>query len=148
MPCLLQVLVFWNGMFLMIVASFDPFMVQGYLVKDLNLRLCSPQSYFQEQMSKLDSEQGGELRIRGRNAVFQWADGNQMTVPYHARCNLPITYGYSHGQLARVDVELQAQINLADQENINLSPMQKELLQWHYCLGHIGFQWLQTLAKQ
>ena len=119
----------------------------GYLVKDLKLRLCSPQSYFQEQMSKLDTEDGGELRIRGRNAVFQWANGQQMTVPYHARCNLPIAYGYSHGQLERVGKELQSHICLADQENINLSSTQKQLLRWHYRLGHIGFQWLQSLAK-
>ena len=116
----------------------------GYLVKDLKLRLCSPQSYFQEQMSKLDTEDGGELRIRGRNAVFQWANGQQMTVPYHARCNLPIAYGYSHGQLERVGKELQSHICLADQENINLSSTQKQLLRWHYRLGHIGFQWLQS----
>ena len=36
----------------------------GYLVPDLNLRLCSPQSYFLET-------KGGELRIRGTESLFQ-----------------------------------------------------------------------------
>ena len=41
-------------------------------------------------------------------------------------------------------------INLCviDEENQNLSVGQKELLKWHFKLGHIGFDWLQWLARR
>ena len=35
--------------------------------------------------------------------------------------------------------------SLTDSDNYNLSQPQKELLQWHYCLGHIGMKRIQWL---
>jgi len=34
------------------------------------------------------------------------------------------------------------------EENHNLTPAQKELLQWHFCLGPVSFGWLQQLAHK
>jgi hypothetical protein len=36
---------------------------------------------------------------------------------------------------------------LTEENNQNLSPAQKELLLWHYCLGHLSFQHLQWLMR-
>jgi hypothetical protein len=36
-------------------------------------------------------------------------------------------------------------MSVAEQTNQNLRPAQKELLQWHFKLGHAGFQWCQKL---
>jgi hypothetical protein len=38
--------------------------------------------------------------------------------------------------------------NVADETNQNFSGPQRELLLWHHKLGHINFDWLQTLARQ
>eukprot|EP00957_Ditylum_brightwellii_P011152 844994-Ditylum_brightwellii.AAC.1 len=35
--------------------------------------------------------------------------------------------------------------NILDDSNMNLTTSQKELLAWHYTLGHLGFDWLQHL---
>eukprot|EP00957_Ditylum_brightwellii_P116320 8872529-Ditylum_brightwellii.AAC.1 len=35
--------------------------------------------------------------------------------------------------------------NILDDSNTNLSNSQKELVAWHYTLGHLGFDWLQHL---
>ena len=37
-------------------------------------------------------------------------------------------------------------MSVADETNQNLSAAQKELLQWHWKLGHCNFQWIQALA--
>jgi hypothetical protein len=31
-------------------------------------------------------------------------------------------------------------IYLVDQRNSNLTPSQRELIKWHFCLGHVGFK--------
>ena len=37
---------------------------------------------------------------------------------------------------------------IIEEENQNLTPAQKELLRWHFRLGHIAFGWLQQLARK
>ena len=37
---------------------------------------------------------------------------------------------------------------MLDDNNYNLSKHEKELLLWHYRLGHAGFAWIQTLMRQ
>jgi hypothetical protein len=38
-------------------------------------------------------------------------------------------------------------LSVADKTNQNLTASQKELLLWHWKLGHAGFQWIQHLAS-
>eukprot|EP00957_Ditylum_brightwellii_P189814 14450636-Ditylum_brightwellii.AAC.1 len=35
--------------------------------------------------------------------------------------------------------------NILDNSNTNLTNSQKELLTWHYTIGHLGFDWLRHL---
>ena len=50
-------------------------------------------------------------------------------------------------QTAEVDVLRVNNISAVSDENVNLSPAQKELLKWHFRLGHIGFGKFQHLLK-
>jgi len=38
-------------------------------------------------------------------------------------------------------------MSVADETNQNLTKAQKELLQWHWKLGHLRFQWLHRLMR-
>jgi hypothetical protein len=38
--------------------------------------------------------------------------------------------------------------SIMSDRNKNLSTLQRELLRWHYCLGHINFQNLQWIGRQ
>ena len=42
---------------------------------------------------------------------------------------------------------LESTLTLLDDNNENLNKHAKELLLWHYCLGHLGFTWLQSLMR-
>ena len=103
------------------------------MVPDLNLRLCSPQSYFLET-------KGGELHIRGTESLFQWRDGSTMTIPYDSRCNLPIAGAYSRNELGEIGTQLTTCVGVTDVQNQNLSNAQKQLLHWHWRLRHVGFK--------
>ena len=39
-------------------------------------------------------------------------------------------------------------MSVADESNQNLTSAQKELLLWHWKLGHANFQWIQTLCRE
>lgn len=38
-------------------------------------------------------------------------------------------------------------LSVADKTNQNLTPGQKELLKWHWKLGHANFKWIQQLSS-
>jgi hypothetical protein len=129
--------------------------------------LFSPQSYFQEQG-------GGELHCNRHETVLTMADGEALVFPYNRDTNLPFMLPtnerhelnktsqkeaahFSSNQhtvgLERDDIDLFASpdelfelMSVADETNQNLTQPQKELLQWHWKLGHCNFQWVQSLA--
>ena len=78
-----------------------------------------------------------------------------MFFPYNQCNNLPIMlpdWTESHPQLDDVDVhalvEQIDQVNqILDDQNLNLTKEEKELLLWHQRLGHVGFTWIQTLMR-
>ena len=44
-----------------------------------------------------------------------------------------------------LSLELASDLCITNKANQNLTPSQKELLRWHFRLGHIGFQHVQWL---
>ena len=110
----------------------------GYYVPEMRTRLCSPQAYFYEN-------KGGMLMIKGTNCEFHWKNGVKMTVPYHCHSRLPIAKAFLTEQLNKTTLE--AHNSLLDEVNQNLTGTQKELLKWHYRLGHVAFAWLQWIAR-
>lgn len=122
---------------------------RAYLVPDGNIRLLSPQTYFQENGT-------GSAKVTKEGVELVVSDGTRMVSPYNPGSNLPLmlTRTQTVVGLARSDTEYLADYNqvsaclsVVDEVNQNLTSSQKELSLWHQRLGHANFQWVQWLAS-
>ena len=113
--------------------------VKAFYVPDLKTRLFSPQQFFQES-------QGGALTLEHNHAKFQWKDNTVLTIPYHNKCNLPIAQATNKSSNFRPMAHLN-NINITSDSNINLTPAEKDLLNWHFKLGHVGFSQIKWLSR-
>jgi hypothetical protein len=121
---------------------------QSYYVPEAAIRLFSPQSYFQEQ-------DAGELWCNAKRSVLTLADGSQLEFPYNPGSNLPLMLpdrtktpvGFTFEDKATFTaLGDRAFMSVADESNQNITASQKELLKWHWKLGHANFNWIQRLA--
>jgi hypothetical protein len=97
---------------------------------------------------------------KGTNLTLK--DGTTLTFPYNARSCLPLMLTTQHfhcsskfvgltyedGQTFGNTAHLSAFLNVADETNHNLMPVEKELLLWHQRLGHADFQHIQQMLCQ
>ena len=117
------------------------------------VRLFSPQTYFKENKR-------GMFYMDGQGTFFETgvpSDGI-VEIPYNDNNNLPMVVDdmyYQHQRqhptyLASLESYETSDILLSvtEAENQNLTSTQKQLLSWHQRLGHIGFQWIQTLLRE
>ena len=134
----------------------------AFYVPDATIRLFSPQTFFQEQG-------GGELVCTQDTTTLSLSDGTSLVFPYNRDTNLPFMLPTSNRMpnvnqecvnngrhvvglddndinLFSAPDELFELMTVADETNQNSSKSQKELLQWHWKLGHCNFQWIQALA--
>jgi hypothetical protein len=121
---------------------------RAYFIPEGNIRLFSPQTYFQE------NERGaGETTSRGIKLTM--SDGTKLTFPYNNQSNIPLmlTRGQTTVGLTQYDVEFLSQphnvstyLSVAEEVNQNIAAAQKELLKWHWRLGNAGLRWIQWLA--
>ena len=122
---------------------------QAYYVPDANIRLHSPQTYFNENKA-------GRCILDWRKLEFETADGDHLVFPYNPQSNIPLMFldheicqaGFTAYQIYHLsdDQNLNDDItSLLQIENHNLSTSEKELLLWHQRLGHAGFGWVQDL---
>jgi len=111
--------------------------------------LFSPQQYFQEQNA-------GSFWCDACRAVLTLADGPELEFPYNGGSNLPImlptkmvqmglTFEDSH---LLMDMGSSAFLMVGNNLNQNITASQKELLTWHWRLGHANFKWIQRLAAK
>jgi hypothetical protein len=92
------------------------------------------QTYIGEQII-LDN---GESRDPTRGAIIAMNNSSN---------NLPTSQFYNQSDI-NVPVEvLQTILTIVNFKNYNLSKPQKELLHWHYCLGHLHFRKIQSLMR-
>ena len=61
--------------------------------------------------------------------------------------NLPTSLSYHYGDTVKAMDALTTVISTVDEANSNLTKPEKELICWHCCLGHIGFQKVQFLMR-
>ena len=66
-------------------------------------------------------------------------------VKYEPKNNLPTHESTLPNQRNKEDKALTNTVCVTNEANQNLTPSQKELLQWHFRLGNIGFQHVQWL---
>ena len=63
------------------------------------------------------------------------------------RDHLPSTTGYNYSETVIPPAALNAAISVVSDANKNLSEPEKELLRWHYRLGHMDFRKVQALMR-
>ena len=108
----------------------------GYYIPAARIKLFSMQTYFMK-------EKGGAFSMDENGVRFVFAEGGTMSFGYASGSNLPIAY--PDGNVAsRGPTSLPT---VVDNVNINLTAAQKELLKWHWKLGHFNCQWIQTLMR-
>jgi hypothetical protein len=85
--------------------------------------------------------------------TLELPDQTVLELPYNPRNNLPLMLpdnAFSAG-IGLADLTSFAArsslLSVTDQTNQNLRPAQKELLLWHFKLGHAGFQWCQKRCR-
>jgi len=62
--------------------------------------------------------------------------------------NLPTSWAYSYDSVSKEALAIEeAFANVVKASNRNLSDAKKELLRWHFCLGHINMQTIQSLMQ-
>jgi hypothetical protein len=121
---------------------------RAYYVPSATIRLYSPQQYFQEHNA-------GELWSNARRTVLTLADGSKLEFPYNPGSNLPLMLpdwkpyvGFTYKDRGRFkDNADSVFLSVGDESNQNITTSQKELLQWHWRLGHANFKWIQRLAS-
>ena len=123
---------------------------QVYYVLDATVRLFSLQTYFREQ-------QKGHLRLDHSSTTLQLHDGSLLQFPYNTNNNLPlmlpavphhISLTFDDASTLGDGHSVHNYMSVADESNQNLTSMQKELLLWHWKLGHANLQWIQTLCRE
>jgi len=88
----------------------------------------------------------GHAIVRSKHVQLCWSNGKVLMVPCDPQHNLSIVQ-------ATCKKEQQDSISalamwVLDEQNQNLHPAQKELLKWHFHLGHLSFRWLQQLVRK
>jgi hypothetical protein len=118
--------------------------LDAYLVPSAGQRLLCPQSYIQQQQRLLPSDPG-KFVVDCDGMSLVGAGGNTVHVPFQTSNNLPLCLAW----LPSGSPSLVAELNLCvtDAQNQNLSLAQKELLRWHYRLGHLHFESIRRLLR-
>ena len=113
-------------------------------IPSAQIRLFSPQDYFLQV-------DGGSLFLDKDGCTLQLPDGDKISVSFNPHNNLPmLSPVVASDSLFSFNTITQSSINesIASESNQNITSNQKELLVWHWRLGHIGMNWLQSLMKQ
>ena len=124
---------------------------EAYYVLSASIHLFSPQDYFQEN-------NGGQCVIHPRTTVLTLACGSELVFPYNGGSNLPLMLPSLACNVAGMTFEdasylsenngAFACMSVADETNQNLTQAQRELLLWHWKLGHAGMGWVQELLAR
>ena len=125
--------------------------VEAYYVPEATIRLFSPQQYFKEH-------QAGHLIATHKDVTLMLPEGVPLYFPYQDDNNLPMMltneYIKSQSNIAGLSFEECAFLgnatlnSIVDTTNLNMTASQKELLLWHWKLGHAHMKWIQALAAE
>jgi hypothetical protein len=71
-----------------------------------------------------------------------------LNVHINPSMNLPTSTGLMSDSISKTATAFQSTVSTTQAHNMNLSEPQKELLRWHYKLGHVGMRTVQFLMRQ
>ena len=104
-----------------------------------HLRLMSPQMCFKE------IDQAAEVLARHEGCLIRMSNGQEVEAPLHPDTGLPVLMAFP--DVKKTSKKIAIMHNLITPDNQNLTVLQKELLKWHYRLGHPGFQAVQWIGR-
>ncbi|MGH7974178.1 MAG: hypothetical protein ACREBR_01535, partial [bacterium] len=113
---------------------------EGLYVPEMTTRLFSPQSY----MRKNNNDRS--YYMDRHDSKFTFKDGHAMALEYHERSMLPLARGFHEHEVSNIAEEIHMCVN--EDGNQNLTAHQKQLLKWHFRLGHTGFDHVKWLARK
>jgi Reverse transcriptase (RNA-dependent DNA polymerase) len=124
--------------------------VPAYYAPDARTRLLSTSHLLQTYEGEEIAMQATRIRLTGIQG-----DPRRQPITVHVSPvnNLPTNYAYGDVQPTSPVIEpvndplVCNVISTVSEENRNLTPAQKELLRWHYKLGHIDFRRIQYLLR-
>jgi hypothetical protein len=120
--------------------------VTTYHVPECRVRLLSPQQLIQAYKLRLHGSRPPTVTLGMDEMIFHDPNDNtNVRVPLHPRNNLPMSATFNKATLSSRTVELN--LCVTDETNQNLSESQKELLRWHFRLGHLNFAAVQQLLR-
>ena len=115
----------------------------GYM-PHLPVNLISPQRLAEYRKETLQDEQF-EYKLNWAGSKLCFPDGKVVTIRNDPNVRLPILPCFAN---ALQTAKSLAMTCVTDEKNQNLTHLQKVLLQWHFKLGHVGFQTLQWIGRQ
>ena len=130
--------------------SGDPIVLQfpAFYVPDASQRLLSPQ-WFLQHLDGFEYNDDGptpQVGVHRQAMTVELPNVATITIPYHRSNNLPIL------RMTRAQHDKEAAVAayngcVTDETNQNVSEGQKELLRWHFRLGHVSMQTIQQLLR-
>lgn len=90
----------------------------------------------------------GWLKINGEQAMFEFANGGHVNVGFDPMAKLPMVHFSDNADKAAQDLETALHSCVAEEANQNLSPGQKRMLRWHFCLSHKNIALIKWLARR
>ncbi len=117
--------------------------VKAYYAPGSKIRLLSTTDF-------LKHYRGENLLVEAHQMVLSGVAGDPergpITIRIHPHSNLPMSIAYRNVERHIPSVLLNT-ISTVHESNLNLSEPQKELLRWHYCLGHVDIRRVQFVMK-
>ena len=114
----------------------------AFYVPNCSARLLSTTSLLQTYLGETITQTKADIVLSG---IPGDPTCGAVTALVDPKNNLPCTIAYDHAAVDQGIQALNAVISEVHQSNINLSEPEKELLRWHYCLGHMGLRCIQFL---
>ena len=116
----------------------------AYYVPKVRVRLLSTTSLLQKY-------EGESIKVEAHQLTLSGIEGDieRSTVIAHVNPdnNLPTSDAYRQTDTPKAAECLNATITAVNENNLNLSEPEKELLRWHYRLGHMSFKKIQFLLR-
>jgi hypothetical protein len=101
-----------------------------------------------------DEKNGGSYHMKKGMTTLTLGDGTPLTFPYQPGSKLPMLLTSSNFinpttniGLNFEDTNMLANLTVADEVNHNLTTAKKELLLWHWKLGHADMQRVQLMIR-
>ena len=118
--------------------------IPAFYVPGIKVRLLSTTSLLQTYPDETITVESHCLTLNGIPG-----DPNRASIQVlvNEQNNLPTSDVYNSKDSLQAAEALTAMITEVHSENLNLNPAEKELLRWHFRLGHIGFKKVQFLIR-